>query len=177
MKITNVDTEYNLFRVENFYPQELLTQFTETDHLSALYKKEEMQDNWPRRKILFDTDSVYEKMDRYVKSMLDNIAGSINCPLLACDTGFWLDEPLFSMDPHLDNDGVQVSMQLYLNDNDINLGTVFYNIDKSIRYKAEYRVNTGYIMINGPSQVHGMGIPVPENTYRISSYTWMYPKV
>jgi len=176
MKITPVDSNLDLFYVENFYPTELLNQFLNTNHLDAVWKKEDMQMQYPRRRLLHDRDSVYAKMGAYVNSNLNLISGAIGLKAAGADTGFWLDEPGFSMDSHLDNGAVFASMQIFLNNNNLNLGTVFYNRDNSIRFKPEYKINTGYIMINGPYQIHGMGNKVPENSYRICSYTWFYPK-
>lgn len=176
MIITPVDEQRNLFKIENVYPTELLDKFLNTDHLLTPYTKEEMQAQWPRRRLMNETEEIYMEMDSFVKQQLSDIANSIGVELMACDTGFWLDEAGFCMNKHLDNDGVQVSMQVYLNDNIPELGTVFYNADGSIRHKLVYLVNTGYIMINGPEQQHSMLTKVPVDSYRISSYSWLYPK-
>jgi hypothetical protein len=177
MTIQPYDQVNDLFLITDFYPQDLLDQFILTDHLLAPYKKEDWQAEYPRRRLIHEPDSVYQAIDDYTKSQLLKVANAIGLELMACDTGFWLDEAGFYMAPHLDNDGVKVSMQIYLNNNDPKLGTVFYNQDKTVRYRPEYKVNTGYLMINNPHQLHGMGVPVPQGTYRISSYTWFYPKV
>ena len=95
---------------------------------------------------------------------------------MGSDTGFWLDEAGFFMEPHLDNSGLFASMQIFLNKNHSNLGTAFYNADETLRFQPEYKINTGYIMLNNGEQLHGMENPVPNNSYRICSYTWFYPK-
>lgn len=176
MKITEVDSQSNLYLIENFYSQELVGQFIAIDHLAASWKKEEWQDQYPRRRLTYEPNSIYQLLDQYTKKQLGNLSGAIGLELMACDTGFWLDEAGFCMTPHFDNDGVKVSMQIYLNENDSKLGTAFYNTDNTVRYTTKYLINTGYLMINGPDQMHGMGVPVPASTYRISSYTWFYPK-
>lgn len=176
MKITPVDSQKNLFVVENYYPAELLAEFLNTDHLLSPYTKENMQNKWPRRKLILEPESIYERVDVYNKYQTHVIGSIIGVDIVASDTGFWLDEPGFYMGPHLDNDGVQISMQIYLNDNIKELGTVFYNTDNTIRHRLEYTVNTGYIMINGPEQYHAMMTPVPKDSYRISSYSWLHPK-
>lgn len=177
MIIIPVDEQKNLYRVEEFYPADLLAEFLSTDHLLTPYTKEEMQDYWPRRRLFYDDQSIYSQLDLYVKQQLPIIASTIGVDLMACDTGFWLDEPGFCMDSHLDNEGVQASMQIYMNDNINELGTTFHNADGTVRYKPDYTINTGYIMINGPEQYHSMPTSVPRDSYRISSYSWLYPKV
>lgn len=175
MTIEPVDEYNDLFVVQNFYPEDLLERFLAADHSTQPYKKEDWQDNFPRRRLVH-LDPIYDEMDAYVNSQLSKISSIINKELMACDTGFWLDEAGFRMTPHVDNAGVQVAMQIYLNENDITLGTVFYDNTLSVRYRPLYKVNCGYLMINNPKQLHGMMNPVPDDTYRISSYTWFWLK-
>ena len=177
MNITAVDSTANLFRVDSIYPQDLLAEFAAMDHLQTDWRKEDWQADYPRRRLICAPDSIYAQLENCVRAHLPFISKNIGLDAAACDTGFWLDLPGFSMGPHWDNVGVSSSMQIYLNANDYALGTVFYNPDESIRYQSPYTENTGYIMINGPQQLHGMRNPVPANSYRISSYTWFYPKV
>lgn len=176
MIITPVDNQRNLFKIEDVYPADLLDKFLNTDHLLTPYTKEEMQAQWPRRRLMNETEEVYMEFDAYVKQLLPVIAEAIGVELMACDTGFWLDEPGFRMSKHLDNEGVKVSMQVYLNNNIPDLGTVFHHEDGTTRYKPEYLLNTGYIMINDTNQYHSMTTSVPADSYRISSYSWLYPK-
>jgi hypothetical protein len=177
MNITAVDNIVNLFRVDSIYPQELLAEFAAIDHLQTDWRKEDWQAKYPRRRLIYAPDSIYAQLELCIRAHLPLISKNIGLDITACDTGFWLDLPGFSMTSHLDNLGVSSSMQIYLNVNDSVLGTVFYNPDGSIRYQSPYTENTGYIMINGPQQMHGMSNPVPTNSYRISSYTWLCPKV
>lgn len=177
MNILAVDDVLNLFQVSDIYPQELLAEFTAIDHLQTDWRKEDWQHQYPRRRLIYAADSIYTQLENCVKAHLQTIGKFVDVDMVACDTGFWLDLPGFCMNPHLDNDGVRASMQVYLNTNQSSLGTVFYNPDNSVRYQSQYAPNTGYIMINGPQQTHGMNNPVPADSYRISSYTWFYPKV
>lgn len=175
MIIEPVDNNLDLFLVKDFYPEDLLEEFSKSDHTAIDWNKESWQEQYPRRRL--KNIGIYKKIDEYVKTQQQLISQKIKLEFLSCDTGFWLDEPGFSISPHLDNEGVYASMQIFLNINKLSLGTVFYNNDNSIRYAAPYILNTGYIMINGTDQWHGMEVSVPENTYRICSYTWFYPKV
>lgn len=177
MNITQVDNTPNLFQVDSIYPQELLAEFAAMDHLQTDWRTEDWQAEYPRRRLICSPDSIYAQLENCVRAHLRCISKSIGLHMAACDTGFWLDLPGFSMAPHLDNLGVSSSMQIYLKVDDSALGTVFYNPDGSIRYESPYTANTGYIMINGPQQMHGMNNPVPADSCRISSYTWFYPKV
>ena len=52
MKITSVDEQYNLFLVEDIYPQDLLDQVAQEDFMSYDWELQEGQLDWPRRKLL-----------------------------------------------------------------------------------------------------------------------------
>ena len=177
MKIDSIDSQNNLFKIENVYSPELIEKIKTLDHLSSSWKKEDWQEEYNRRKIIYAADSIYSKLNQQNKSNLDKISKSIKVQLAGCDTAFWLDLPGFSMQRHLDNPGVYVSMQVYLSESLSQLGTVFYHNNGFIRYAAPYKVNTGYIMINGPDQIHGMETEIVSPEYRLSSYTWFYPLV
>lgn len=174
MRITPVDNNANLFYVENVYPESLLNSMTKEYALATSWRREDMQSEWLRRR-LENTDLISE-FDQFIKSCAQEIEQSINFSILACDTGFWLDEPGFTVDKHLDNSAVSASMQVYLWDDPELPGTAFY-ADNTVRKEFEYKQNTGYIMINGPKQYHGMTATVPQDHYRLCSYTWFYPKV
>lgn len=176
MILTEVDSRADLFWIKDVYPDNLIEEFLSTDHLAQPWRKEDWQHQYPRRKIIFNAESVYGRMNAYIQNLLNELSDDLSIPLLHADTGFWLDEPGFTMTPHLDNLGVMASMQIFLNYNDLTLGTVFYNPDGTVRKAFPYELNSGYIMFNNPGQVHGMGYPVPDNTYRICSYTWLTPK-
>lgn len=176
MKITAVDNKHDLFCVENLYPDNLLEIFLNLDHLSVPWNKEVIQHEYPRRRLIIEAGSVYEKMNLHINSIIQILSDITKQNFIHADTGYWLDQSGFSMEPHVDNAGVFASMQIFLNNNASNLGTTFYNLDKTVRFRPEYKINTGYIMINNEAQIHGMVNPVPEMSYRISSYTWFYPK-
>lgn len=177
MKITPVDHHHNLFLVENFYPQELVDAFLATDHLQTPHSKVDMQYEYPRRGIDRLAGDIYTQIDQYTRDHISTISEAIGADLANSVTGFWLDEAGFSMTPHLDNENVEISMQIYMNENDAELGTTFFESNKRTpRFRPLYKPNTGYIMINGPDQYHGCAKKVPVNTYRISTYTWFSKK-
>ena len=92
-----------------------------------------------------------------------------------CDTRVWADYPGYFASRHLDNDAVYVTLQVYLNDGDVELGTYFTDSMKGqAQYKIPYKPNVGYIMVNSDHSFHGMSKRVPNDFIRLSSYTWFY---
>jgi hypothetical protein len=66
-----------------------------------------------------------------------------------------------------------------------NLGTAFYHYNNpaALRYQVEAVPNAGYLIINNADstgyrklQWHGMLTPVPANSLRVSSYSWLTTK-
>jgi hypothetical protein len=95
-------------------------------------------------------------------------------------TAFWVDEPGFVCDLHTDG---AMSGSLHLSW--IGTGTSFYwhKDHTTPRYQVPALPNSGYIMINQVDSTgfrkmiwHGMLTPVPENTFRLTSYTWLTPQ-
>ena len=177
MTITPVDNKFDLFSVVDLYPTTILENLAQTDHLQSEWKREDWQAEWSRKRLINTPGSIYEAIDLYVKSKVSEIEQITNTGILSCDTGFWLDEPGFTTQSHLDNNNVFMAMQIYLTEHPgHDLATEFYSEDCTVRFKPEYKINHGYLMINTPNQYHGMMVPVPDNTYRLSSYTWFYKK-
>ena len=174
MTITPVDSELNLFLIEDIYPEFLLNKMPVDVALYADWRREDMQSDWQRRRL--NDSELTKEFDSYVKTLITEIQQATGYSACACDTGFWLDEPGFTVDRHLDNSAVTASMQIYLWDNPLLPGTAFYH-NNEIRKEFAYKKNSGYFMINGPDQYHGMTTTVPPGQYRLCSYTWFYPKV
>jgi hypothetical protein len=168
MKITPVDPQRNLFFIEQVYHEDILAQLTTLDPFAGPHEKVDWQEQYPRRRLL---DSAYKMLNDYLITQLSFISEQTGLNLNTCYTDTWLDESGFNMGSHLDNPGVTNAMQVYLNHNNLNLGTCFYNANNQLRFQVPYLFNCGYIMINGPEQFHGAPNSVPVNSYRLNSYT------
>ena len=172
MKITAVDNLNDLFLVEDFYPQEIIEKVNQTDFLAYKYEPVLVQGQFTRRNL--KSDRFLNKLDTWSNEALSELIKQtdLNLTLLGC--GFWLDTENYYMDQHIDAiNHVSAGMQIYIKDSDKSLGTCFYNPDGSVRYQFEYKVNTGYLMINNEHQVHAMTTAVPHNQYRLSVYHWL----
>ena len=177
MTITPVDDKLDLFSVIDLYPAHIIDRLREINHAESEWKREEWQSDWNRKRLVNVPGSIYDEIELFVKSKIPQIEQLTNTSISSCNTGFWVDEPGFTTNSHVDNDRVFIAMQIYLTDHPgINMATEFYNDDNTIRFKPEYKPNHGYLMINNTRQYHGMLTPVPDNTYRLSSYTWFYKK-
>ena len=180
MKITAVDDRLDLFLVEEVLPEDLLELVTKEKFYDYPWDSQEMQLDFSRRQLLIDQTSVLPRVDKVYNSCLSIIEDSVSIRFheKRCWSSFWLDFQGFHCPVHLDgaerNLTPKIAMQLYLSESDSQLGTVFYHDDqgKSVRYRFPYKINTGYIMLNGPAQWHGMLSEIPSDHWRLSSYTY-----
>jgi hypothetical protein len=180
MIITPVDSQLDLFIVEDVLPADLLTQINNEDLWSYPWEKQNMQAAWDRRLLQPESESPLGRVDNYYNQLLDQIADAVNIEFehKSCWSSFWLDYENYSCSIH--EDGAErgytplLAMQVYLTESADNLGTVWY-LDaegKHIRHAFPYKQNTGYLMLNHAGQWHGMLNKVPANHLRLSSYTY-----
>jgi hypothetical protein len=182
MQITAVDDENNLFWVRDIMPADLVDQILRTPWQNLAWTRQPGQDSWPRRRI---TDTELPWIDQWnlcCEQLWPEIANALGKNLQGYhDTAWWLDQPGFTCGLHTDGE-MPGAMQLTWIGDLPTLGTAFYNYKttESLRHQFPMQANSGYIMINQPDsqgfrrlQWHGMLTPVPANTFRLTSYTWI----
>lgn len=188
LTIVPVDAKNNLFYVENVYPEDLLRELLSENVMSYTYIKQDWQEDMPRRKLVYPLEDnnmhILSRMRNYLNSAdkRKEIETKLGMQEISqIDSSYWLDMPGFNMITHLDNSAVGVAMQICLGFNQLDLGTCFFNYsadkdvkDFPVRKQFEYRLNTGYIMINDATQWHGCPNTVPDNTFRLTSYNYLY---
>lgn len=183
MKITAVDQEPNLYLAEDIVPPALVDKILATPWLTLPWSRQQGQESWPRRKIDDSALPWFMEWEMFCHGLMHDIAQAVGCRLHDYDrTAWWLDEPGFVCPLHTDGE-MPGAMQLSWIGARIDLGTTFYwyKDSASKRYQFPMRPNTGYIMINRANQNgyrnllwHGMLEPVPRNTFRLTSYTWIH---
>ena len=189
MQITPVDQDNNLFEIINLVPQSLVEKITQTPWLSLLYHMEPSNRDLRRRvnnNQLSWIDEWHECIDQAWPDIV-KATGYDHLEYLNLDgsaTGFWIDMPSYTCPMHTDGE-LPGAIQMYWISPSQDLGTTWYHYKDSntIRHSFEFKPNTGYIMINqlNPNgyrklQWHGMLTPVPDNSFRVSSYSWLSNK-
>jgi len=181
MQITPVDQDNNLFYISDVFPQSLVDQIISTDWMSLPWQRQEGQESWARRRIENQALTWNSEWDSYCEQLWPKIADSIGFKVLGYQgTAWWVDEPEFICTMHTDGEMPGAMQMTWIGNK--NLGTAFYyykNLD-SLRHQFVVNPNTGYIMINRPQlngyrklQWHAMLNPVPNNQFRVSSYSWI----
>jgi hypothetical protein len=182
MLISSIDSDNNLFQVTELVPPVLVEQIVNTPWLDLKWIRQEGQESWPRRRIL-DTEIPWiAEWNQYLQSQWSAISTAVGTPLQDSPaTIFWLDEPGFVCPIHTDGE-MEGSLHVSWIGKP-NLGTCFYHYKnpKTVRHEFKLESNNGYIMLNNSDEIgyrklqwHGMLNPVPVNTYRLTSYTWVY---
>ena len=190
MQITPVDQDNNLFLIADLFPQALVNQITQTPWLSLSYYMEPSNRDL-RRRVHNNQLSWIDEWHECIDRAWDSIMAETGCDHLeyfnldGSATGFWIDLPTYTCPIHTDGE-LPGSIQMYWHGANADLGTVWYHYKDqtdNIRHTFKFIPNTGYIMINKPEsdgyrklQWHGMLNPVPDNSFRVSSYSWLTNK-
>lgn len=184
MQIKAVDNYNDLFCVSNAVSTELEQKILATPWLTLRHMRQEGQENWPRRRIKdseipwldqwqHEITGTWAQLEQQLQIKLEPYAG----------TAWWVDEPGFTCAIHTDG---EMPGSLHVNwIGTKSLGTTFYHSKnpEHVRFRTEFLPNSGYAMINQTDkdgyrhlQWHGMLDPVPANTFRLTSYTWLRPR-
>ena len=179
MQITAVDSENNLFRVEDVFTANLVQQVLATDWPNVPWQRQEGQENWSRRRLDNCALPWIAEWGRQIDQVWECMQQQIGIELTSqAATAFWLDEAGFTCGIHTDGEMPSSLHMIW-----VGPGTSFYwhKDPSTLRYQVSSTPNTGYIMINRADETgyrkllwHAMLTPV-EN-FRITSYTWITPK-
>lgn len=178
MKITAIDSTNRIFHISNIVPTALLEKINCIDWESVAWTRQPYQETWPRR-LLDSAHPVVEEANAFINNMIAQIGDACGVALKYASTGWWLDEPGFTVSIHTDGH-LPAAMQLFWVMPTEGHATVFYNskLSTDVRFAPKSIPNTGYIMLNMPNtdgsqplQWHGMLNPVPAGTVRLCSYT------
>lgn len=185
MQITQIDEYKNLFKISNVFPYHIVEKVLFTPWMELAWQRQQGQETWRRRRINDSEIPWRKEWDSHLQSIWSDIAQAVGRDIGDyIGTGWWVDEPEFSCPMHTDGE-MPGSLHMTWIAAVPELGTAFYNYkdENSLRHHFMAEANTGYIMINVPDaagtrhlQWHAMLTPVPAETYRLSSYTWLHPK-
>jgi len=183
MQITAVDQDHNLFRVADIFPQRLVQKVLATDWANLPWQRQEGQENWARRRIDNLSLSWNQEWDQHCEKLWPRIGAALDRTVDQYQgTAWWVDEPGFICGIHTDGEMPGAMQMIWIGNN---LGTAFYHCKDpyAVRHQFEVAPNSGYIMINNADsagyrklQWHGMLTPVPDNSFRVSSYSWLVAK-
>jgi len=181
MQITAVDSEHNLFNIQDVFSPGLVGQILATPWPELAWSRQEGQETWARRRINNSAISWMSQWDQELDQCWTTIEQQLNIKLAPYSgTAFWLDEPGFSCDLHTDG---EMSGSLHMPWTGTGTSFYWYKDPTTLRYQVPSLHNSGYIMVNQADSTgfrkllwHGMLTPVPQDTFRLTSYTWITPQ-
>lgn len=148
------------------------------------YIKEVEYDKWQtvpgqehnnRRAIVWDPDTVIEELHEGFAGATPEINAMLRQPLNFLGIQLWTDGAGYHTGLHQDNKTIDVSCQIYLFDNDPQLGTTFQKNNDTV--VVPYRNNSGYLMINNRDTelYHTSSCKTPPGVTRYSIYAvWSF---
>jgi hypothetical protein len=181
MQVTPVDAENNLFRITDVFPDNIVQLVKDTDWSNVKWQRQEGQESWKRRRLDDSTIPWIDQWHNHLRSVWAQIEKGLGISTQGYGgTAFWLDEPGFTCALHTDG---ELPGSLHLTWKGPGTTFYWYKDPSTVRYQVPEQPNAGYIMINQESQEgyrkllwHAMLTPVPADSFRLTTYTWIIPK-
>lgn len=125
MNISPVDSQNNLFQVENVFPEEVIQDVHRLDLMNLSYKNQDQQEQLPRRVLIDDEDIVLNTIQSQRWDLMEAVSSVSGYTYTQASYLFWLDLPGFTFFRHFDNSSVDAAMLVYLTTCP-DAGTAFY---------------------------------------------------
>lgn len=177
INITSVEPTSRIWQIVDLFSADQVAEILAVDWLNMPCRRGIAQEHWPRRWINEQHPTI-QKLNQYVHDLIPKINQAVGTTYTRCNGYWWIDEPGFTVDIHTDGEMLNSLQMTWIAPSD-DFGTRFYfdKAGRQLMYQALGRINTGYMMLNHPNSDgsqplhwHGMLNPVPENSYRLSSY-------
>ena len=167
-----------LFEVKDILPESVVEEIKNLDWLSLPTDAPPLQEMMIRRRIKDEENLFLTETNRLLEKHGKQLSAMLNLKFKYIRTLWWLDLPGFTSGVHIDSTNCPALQAYWLAPN-TTYGTRFYSGPNPRRDKLikgfDFIPNTGYLndLTGSDSEkiYHGMLNPVPENTFRISSYT------
>lgn len=181
MQVTPVDQENNLFCVKQAVTSSLADKVLATDWLALPWERQSGQELWARKRVINSAIPWIDEWHTCLEQSWSSLEQQLGIKIRPYQgTAFWIDEPGFTCSMHTDGE-MPGSVQLIWQGS----GTTFYwyKDPSAVRYQVSSQPNSGYVMINRaddngyrPLLWHAMLDPVPTNSLRLTSYSWIIPQ-
>ena len=159
----------------------ILPNFIDPALLEKLYNYALVSDCWSKQekygssfyetnrfKINWEPDTVIEEVHTVFENLTDTFNQVYKKNYKFSGINLWKDSAGFHTIRHIDNPTIDLSIQIYLNDTDCDLGTKFEYANTTI--KTPYLKNFGYIMNNDGKIIHYFDSEIPPEYTRYSLY-------
>jgi hypothetical protein len=136
----------------NFFGNSMLEELKNLENLDLVQLERQL--DRPRQRVEY-TEDIMKKvkiffMNTSIKSALEK---KFNTNLKFSSADIWQDKPGYHLDPHTDDPRIKLALQIYLGDN--NVGTSLFDKDNNVLKTFEYKLNSGYALLNTNESLHG----------------------
>ena len=181
MQVTAVDQENNLFRVGHAVTNSLVDKVLTTDWLALPWERQQGQELWARKRVINSVIPWINEWHTCLEQAWPSLEKQLGIKIQPYQgTAFWIDEPGFTCSMHTDG---EMPGSLHLTWQGPGTTFYWYKDPSSVRYQVPSHPNSGYAMINQANDTgyrpllwHAMLDPVPANSLRLTSYSWITPR-
>ena len=118
------------------------------------FHKLEKQFDKPRQRISYDTDIMKRLKIFFMHTNITTaLEKKFKTTLLLDSVDIWKDSAGYHLPPHTDDPRIKLAIQIYLGDN--NVGTSLYDSENNIIKSFDYKLNSGYALLNNNVSLHG----------------------
>jgi hypothetical protein len=118
------------------------------------FHKLEKQFDRPRQRISYDTDIMKRLKVFFMRTAITTaLEKKFRTALTFDSVDIWRDNAGYSLESHTDDDRIKLAIQIYLGDD--NIGTSLYDSQGNIIKSFEYKLNSGYALLNNRFSLHG----------------------
>ena len=150
----------------NFFGNSMLEELKNLEDLDLVQLERQL--DRPRQRVEY-TEDIMKKVKLFF--MHTSIKGALekkfNTNLKFSSADIWQDKPGYHLEPHTDDPRIKLALQIYLGDN--NVGTSLFDKDNNVLKTFEYKLNSGYALLNTSDSLHGTTTKV-ESGLRNSMY-------
>ena len=134
------------------------------DFDNTIFDQLENQEQIPRKRMSYN--ELFSKQ-LHIFFMNKNITNALqekfSTKLQFSSVDYWIDNKDYFLSPHVDNDSIKLSLQIYLGEEQP--GTVLFNNSEAFK-TFQFKNNSGYAMLLNDKTFHGLEYPVKHDGRR-----------
>jgi len=134
------------------------------DFDDIIFDQLENQEQIPRKRMSYN--EVFSKQLHIFfmnRNITDALQEKFSTALQFSSVDYWIDNKDYFLSPHVDNDCIKLSLQIYLGDDQP--GTVLYDNNKPFK-TFDFKNDCGYAMLMNDKTFHGLEYPVKQHGRR-----------
>ena len=140
--------------------------FGNTDSFDLDFAKIELerlenQQDLPRKRISYN-ESLSKKLHIFFMNskLIKALENKFSTKLKFNSVDYWIDDKDYFLPPHVDNDSIKLSLQIYIGED--HPGTTLYDHNRPIK-TFDFKNDSGYAMLLNSSTFHGLEYSVQRN--------------